>query len=138
MDTDPRTGLEVLDEDTCWELLAKEPIGRLVAIIDGRIELFPINYAVDDRAVFVRTAPGTKLAALGGEVVFEADDASWMMRSGWSVIVWGRLAAVTDTDELARAHELPLRPWSDTAKPLFLRLDAERITGRRIPPPEFD
>lgn len=136
-EVEAKTGLEILDEDTCWELLATKPIGRLAALVHGRVELVPMNYAVHDTAVYFRSAPGTKLAAIDGEAVFEADEASYLMKSGWSVIAWGRLEEVTDDAELAVALTLPLRPWSDTPKPYLLKLVVERISGRRLTHAEF-
>ncbi|HSL56562.1 MAG TPA: pyridoxamine 5'-phosphate oxidase family protein [Acidimicrobiales bacterium] len=133
MEVDPRTWLEVLDEAACWRLLTTQPVGRLIVLVDGRIEVFPINYAVHERAVYVRTAPGTKVAGVGGEAVFEVDEAAWMLTQGWSVIARGRLEAVTDPDEIAAAEQLPLRPWADSDKPHFLRLVTEEITGRQVP-----
>lgn len=133
MDVDPRTGLEVLDEADCWRLLATQPVGRLAVVIDGRVEVFPINFAVHDGAVYVRSAPGTKLAALGGEAVFEVDEASWMLTQGWSVIARGELGVVTDPDEQAAAEQLPLRPWAESDKPFFLRLRVTEISGRQVP-----
>ena len=133
MEVDPRTGLEVLDEAACWRLLTTQPVGRLIVLVDGRIEVFPINYAVHERAVYVRTAPGTKVAGVGGEAVFEVDEAAWMLTQGWSVIARGHLEAVTDPDEIAAAEQLPLRPWADSDKPHFLRLVTEEITGRQVP-----
>jgi hypothetical protein len=151
MDTprDPRTGLEILDADECWDLLAGQPVGRLVAVIAGAIEVFPMNHAVaetagaagaagdDRRVVYFRSARGTKIAAIDGDAVYEADEASYLLHSGWSVIARGRLREVHDPAEVAVVLALPLRPWSDTDKPYLLALDVTSLTGRRIPPPAF-
>lgn len=137
MQRDPKTGLEVLDEDTCWELLASKPLGRLAAVVHGHVELFPMNHAVHEGAVWFRSAPGTKLGALNDDVVFEVDDASYLMKSGWSVMAGGRLVEVTDPAEMEVGLSLPLRPWSDTPKPFLLKLVVHRISGRRLPGPEF-
>jgi uncharacterized protein len=136
-EVEAKTGLEILDEDTCWELLETKPLGRLAASVHGRVELFPMNYAVHDNAVYFRSAPGTKLDAIDGEAVFEADEASYMMKSGWSVIAWGTLEEVTDEAEREAALQLPLRPWSDTPKPYLLKLVVSRISGRRLTHAEF-
>jgi nitroimidazol reductase NimA-like FMN-containing flavoprotein (pyridoxamine 5'-phosphate oxidase superfamily) len=133
MEVDPRTGLEILDEAECWRLLTTQPLGRLAVVIDGRVEVFPINYAVHEGCVYVRSAPGTKLAAVGGEALFEVDEASWMLTQGWSVIARGDLAAVTAPEEQAAAEQLPLRPWAEGEKPFFLRLRVREISGRQVP-----
>jgi uncharacterized protein len=131
--TDLRTGLEVLSEDECWELLASISVGRLAAIVNGSPEIFPVNFVVDGRRLVFRSEPGTKLAAVGGEAVaFEADRTTDAFRTGWSVIVKGDFVELTDPLEIGRAATLGLRAWSTSSKPHWLRIEAREITGRRI------
>ena len=82
-------GATILPEHECWELLAGVTLGRLVTSVDGRPEIFPVNYVVQRRTVLFRTAEGTKLisTAINNHVVFEADDHN--VAEGWSVIVKG-------------------------------------------------
>ena len=61
---DPRTWLEILGTEACWELLASAPVGRLGVVVDGRPEIFPVNFVTDDRTIVFRTEVGSKLAAL--------------------------------------------------------------------------
>ncbi len=70
-------------------MLASMTLGRLVTSVDGRAQIFPVNYAVQRRTILFRTAEGTKLvsAAINNEVVFEVDDHN--VAAGWSVIVRG-------------------------------------------------
>ena len=51
-------------------------LGRLVTILGGKPEIFPVNFATRRRTVLFRTAQGTKLysAVMGDGVAFEADD----------------------------------------------------------------
>ena len=81
--------MTILPVHECWDLLAGVALGRLVTSVDGRPEIFPVNYAVQHRTVLFRTAEGTKLvsAAINNHVVFEADDHN--VAEGWSVIVKG-------------------------------------------------
>ena len=53
-------GATILPVHECWELLAGVTLGRLVTSVDGRPEIFPINYVVQRRTVLFRTAAGTK------------------------------------------------------------------------------
>jgi nitroimidazol reductase NimA-like FMN-containing flavoprotein (pyridoxamine 5'-phosphate oxidase superfamily) len=133
VDFDPRTGLEILDEDTCWELLRAEPLGRIAVAVDGRQELWPVNFAVSDRAIYVRTDVGLKLATVPGrDAVFEVDAASERFETGWSVIARGRFTELTEPTDIGRAELLDLRPWSLAGKPRWLRFSPDEISGRRI------
>ena len=133
---DARTGLEVIDPDECRRLLAADEVGRLALIDGGTPSVFPINYVVDGDAVVFRTAPGTKLSAgPRRRVAFEIDDFDRSRRTGWSVVVTGRLEEVTayDAATLQRVTRLPVEPWAGGERAHWMRIVPDRITGRRIP-----
>ncbi len=79
-----------------------------------------------------RTAQGTKLfsAVMNERVAFEADDHT--VAEGWSVIVKGRTRVLSASAEILEAEEAPLLPWTATLKPLYVRVIALEITGRRF------
>jgi uncharacterized protein len=137
---DRRTGLEVLDRDTCLELLAADEVGRLAIGGSGAPVLMPVNYALDGETVVFRTDPGTKLERAGrwGRAAFEIDAFDREARTGWSVVVTGRLEEVTryDAAMLERVTGLPLQPWAAGEKQYWLRLVPTQITGRRVEAPE--
>ena len=82
----------ILSASESWDLLSSVAVGRLVTSVDGRPEIFPVNFAVQNRTVLFRTAEGTKLvsAVMNNQVLFEAD--AYDAEEGWSVIVRGTLA----------------------------------------------
>ena len=82
----------VLSEDESWSLLSSMSLGRLVTILGGQPEIFPVNFVTQRRTVLFRTAQGTKLysAVMGDRVAFEADDHDAPLTYGWSVIIKGR------------------------------------------------
>ena len=84
--TPSANGVVVLPVSECWALLASATLGRLVSSVDGRPEIFPVNYVVQGRTVLFRTAGGTKLisTAINNNVVFEVDDHN--AAEGWSVL----------------------------------------------------
>lgn len=135
--TDSHPGLHRITREECVELLADDTIGRL-AITDGRTPgIFPVNYVLDGEDVVFRTDAGTKLdVGPRARACFEIDAFDRTTHSGWSVVVTGRLEEVTDYDARTwkRVRSLPVEPWAGGAKPHWMRLVAERITGRRIPP----
>jgi nitroimidazol reductase NimA-like FMN-containing flavoprotein (pyridoxamine 5'-phosphate oxidase superfamily) len=132
---DSRTGLEIIDSDACMRLLAEEEVGRLALVVGRSPSIFPINYALDGDALVFRTAAGTKLDhAERGPVAFEVDGLDRERRTGWSVVVHGRLEEVTrfDAATLARVSALALYPWAGGVKDHWLRLVPSRVTGRRV------
>ena len=133
---DSRTGLEELDRDECLRLVGGSVLGRLVVVVDGQPLAFPVNFTLDGNAVVLRTDEGTKLhAARHDSVAFECDDVDLRYHTGWSVIITGRTEEVREPGEVARLERLPLGPWCPVAKPVWLRIRARTISGRRIPAP---
>jgi nitroimidazol reductase NimA-like FMN-containing flavoprotein (pyridoxamine 5'-phosphate oxidase superfamily) len=136
---DARTGIEILDEDECLRLLAADEIGRLAVIAGGAPLIFPVNYVLDGTAIVFRTAPGTKLdAGPRSRASFEVDSFDRERRSGWSVVVAGRLEEVThyDSKTFDRVRHLPIDPWADGDKPHFMRLVTDRMSGRAVTHPQ--
>ena len=132
---DARTGIQVLDREECLALLAQDVIGRLAVMSGVGPVIFPVNYALDGDAIVFRTAPGTKLdAGPRAPASFEIDDFDRATRSGWSVVVVGRLEEATPFDAavLERVQSLPVEPWAQGDKPHWMRLVPTRITGRRV------
>ena len=48
----------------------------------------------------------------------------------WSVVVKGRATEILKMIEMFEATDLPLFPWLTSAKPRFVRIVPESITGR--------
>ena len=134
--TETPVSLTPLSEDECWELLAaRQPrLGRIAFRDDHAVVVYPMNYAVANRAVYLRTDPKARLAtAVGSQnVVFEVDDVDVAWERGWSVLAHGRLHEVVDAEELQRHRELRLRTWAPSERLHLLRLNVSHITGRRI------
>jgi nitroimidazol reductase NimA-like FMN-containing flavoprotein (pyridoxamine 5'-phosphate oxidase superfamily) len=130
MISEPR--IRVLLENECWGLLRQEEVGRLAVVVDGRPEIFPVNYVVDHGTVVFRTAEGSKLAALVAEsrVAFEIDGET--DGDAFSVVVKGFAVEIGDRYELFDAVELPLFPWHIAPKQHFVRILPELVTGRRF------
>jgi uncharacterized protein len=86
--------------------------------------IFPVNYLFDQDLVVFRTDPGSKLDAASELelVTFEIDAVDEATRTGWSVVVRGSLAEVTDPDQLARLLALPLYPWAPGEKSRYVRV----------------
>lgn len=122
--------VSVLSVDESWRLLASVPIGRFVTTIGTRLEIFPVNFAVQERTVLFRTAEGTKLitAIMSDRVLFEADDHT--ATDGWSVIVRGTAELLETAEDIAVAEQAHLMPWTSPAKRRYVRITAKEISGR--------
>lgn len=123
--------LERLERAECLRLLATAPVAWLAYCGAGRPELTPVNFAVHDGEVVVRTGYGGKLGAAAADAVMTlgvlgADPAT---RTGWSVTVSGhaRLAG----DPLVDADLPEPGSWVD-GRVVTIAVAIERVSGRRI------
>ena len=128
-----------LGEHDIWALLRSTPMGRLAVSAGGEIDVFPVNYIVDEATLLFRTAPGTKLAELTAHdaVAFEVD--GYGEHDAWSVVVKGTAARLDHQSEIDRADTLPLVPWIPTLKYTYVRITPTSLSGRRFrrgPEPE--
>jgi uncharacterized protein len=127
-------GTEILSEDDCVELLRTQSIGRLALVVDDRIDIFPVNYAVDGTSVLFRTNQGRKMRGAGtGEVAFEVDSIEAEAHAGWSVVVHGERGDVTGT---AEPGPETVQTWAGP-KEVLIRISSRSITGRRVVPPSY-
>lgn len=129
-----RNGLEVLSRDECLRLLAESSLGRLGLTSGALPTVLPVNFALDDDRIVVRTDRGSKLdAAARNEVVaFEADDFDPLWHSGWSVVVTGVAEEVTDPTEVARLKVAPVSRWAPHGGGRLIAIATDRISGRRL------
>jgi nitroimidazol reductase NimA-like FMN-containing flavoprotein (pyridoxamine 5'-phosphate oxidase superfamily) len=125
------TGVEVIDRDECLRLVEARRVGRLGIIAGGEPLILPVNYVVVYGTIVFRSAPGSKLD-LGprAPACFEVDDFDEAMRSGWSVLIAGRLEEI-DEDEVGDAS---VTPWAPGPRDHWMRLVPRRVTGRWVRP----
>ena len=127
--------LEEMPPIGCDRHLRTETIGRVAVMVDGHPEIFPVNYAVDDRGdIYFRTDPGTKLAAVATAptIAFEIDGIDEHNRLGWSVLAVGPARWLSTPEQLEHARTLELQPWAAGEKANVVRLAPTKVTGRRI------
>jgi len=125
-------------ESESWALAREAVVGRLAVVVDGRPEIFPVNFLVDHGSVVFRTAAGVKLsAAVGQPVAFEVDGYDPSTGEAWSVVIKGTGREVKHLYEVLDAIQLPLDTWHAAPKPRIVRIEAEMVTGRRFPRAEL-
>ena len=132
-----RQELEDLDREQCLELLQAVRVGRLVFTEDALPAVQPVNFRLWRDDVVIRVAGGAKLVAAAQNLVvaFEADELDPDLRTGWSVTVVGHAQRITDVDELVEVSGTFVQPWVDGRRDHFVRIRAEKMTGRNFREP---
>ena len=123
-----------LSVDECLNLLANEVFGRLAVVGPAGPRIVPLNYALIDDTIVLRTSPYSELAqhAIGKNAAFEIDEVDHTRQTGWSVVAVGMLEEVEPADvERLRTAWVP-QPWAGGQRNLYLRLRWREISGRRL------
>ena len=122
--------LVVLSEQECWDHLGSRPVGRIAWSGPHGVTVVPVNFAVEDGAIVLRTSPYSQMAreCVDREVGFETDVVDLVTHSGWSVLVQGRCTRERHVSEAPT-------PWVTGPRTLGLRIEVRAISGRRLTPP---
>jgi nitroimidazol reductase NimA-like FMN-containing flavoprotein (pyridoxamine 5'-phosphate oxidase superfamily) len=121
-----------LDEETCWSLMESAGIGRLAWVdADGPVAV-PVNIAVSQGAVVIRTAAYSAMSREidDSRVALEVDDLDPRTRTGWSVLVRGVARVLFEP-----APEDAPTAWPTGSKSATVRIRPTKITGRRLAAP---
>ena len=119
-----------LTDAQCWERLRQQELGRIVTHVGDVIDIFPVNYVVDEQSLLFRTAEGSKLfeITVNSHVLFEVDDHT--ETEAWSVVIRGRALPLETRAEVERADDLDLKPWIPTLKYVYVRISPDHLSGR--------
>jgi nitroimidazol reductase NimA-like FMN-containing flavoprotein (pyridoxamine 5'-phosphate oxidase superfamily) len=120
--------LEALTIEECFDLVREQVIGRL-AVCSHRGPPFvaPVSFVLDETSIVFRSNPGEKFDAVDQHVSFQVDGFDHQHRTGWSVLLQGRIEIPDDADV---AH-LELEPWIGP-RAFWIRLVPDVVTGRRL------
>ena len=121
-----------LDDEQSWRLLGGTKHGRLVVSVAGEPDIFPVNYVTANRKIYLRTAPGNKLAQLtiNSTVLFETDGI--LSEEAWSVVLRGKARVLSNSAELAAVEELGLKTWVPTLKDFYVEIEPTSVSGRHF------
>jgi hypothetical protein len=127
--------VHILDEDECWRLLSKSDLGRVAVRTLASVDIFPVNFLTNERALFFRSAPGSKLVDLTREssVAFEADGQRG--RHIWSVVVHGIAHRLGTDTEIHESGIGSLQTSYPSDKFNYVRITPRTISGRRFAKP---
>lgn len=133
--------IETLDEDQCLDLIAAGGVGRIAYTSRFGPTVLPVNYALRDGTIVIRTAEHgpldedlrTGIAGASYLVAFEIDEIDPAARRGWSVLIQGPARHLAGPDEDA-VRAAGIEPWAPGDRELFVRIVPSRVTGRRVGP----
>ncbi len=126
----PRTHL---DTAACWALLEQESVGRLALTDgDGAPDIFPVNFAAHEGAVYLHTAADIKdvRLAMRPAAAFEIDGHD--AEGWWSVVLRGTASRADDPIEIERSGIMHVATASPRRKPHVMKITAATVTGRRF------
>jgi nitroimidazol reductase NimA-like FMN-containing flavoprotein (pyridoxamine 5'-phosphate oxidase superfamily) len=129
---------KVLSENECLALLRSRDVGRIAFAVDGRVEIFPINYGVEGTVIVFRTSPGTKLVEVPKRAVaFEVDSWDPDTGVGWSVVAKGHAEEVTTNVGRVAEHLrwIPAHPVAPGERSHWIGVVPSEITGREFHAP---
>jgi len=122
----------------CEELLATHRTGRVAWNAPDGPEVLPVTYAYDTGRVVFRTSPFGALSELarGSTVAFQIDEVDAEAGAGWSVLVRGTAAGITEPHDLVNLWTKDgLEPWATGIRNLFIAVTPRTITGRAVRAP---
>jgi uncharacterized protein len=128
-------GSRALDLRECERLLRGGVVGRVALSTPDGPHIVPVNYAVVDDTIVVRTSSYSIVGTYGRDAMlaFEVDHVDHERHVGWSVLARGRGWAEVDPDELSRIrHVWPPRPWASGNRNLYLRIRWSTLSGRSL------
>ncbi len=126
-----------LEPEECVRLLRSGVVGRVALATPEGPHIVPVNYAVFEDTVVVRTSTYSLLGTYGRNAMlaFEVDDVDHDRHVGWSVLARGRAWAELDADVItAMRNAWRPHPWAGGVRNLYLRMRWETLTGRAIGP----
>ena len=122
-----------LTEAEIWAQLETSELARLAWNTSAGPQILPVNIVTHQGALWLRTTAHSAIAAQVDEsqVAIEIDDIDPHSHAGWSIVVHGRAEAIYHEDDVPQAVT-SLRAWAGGSRPLWLRVDAASVTGKRL------
>ena len=127
--------VDLLSASKCRQLLGAGVFGRLGVCTPAGPIILPVNYSVVSESIIFRTSADGVVSRHDWKqrMAFEVDHVDYVEQRGWSVLAVGVAQRVEDEAELARIRRIwAPRPWASGARPLFVKLPWEELTGRRL------
>jgi hypothetical protein len=125
--------IQILSRDDCTQRLRAGGVGRIALPSLGAPILRPVNFALHEGRVLIKTGEGTILRAAerGDAVSFEIDAIDALEHTGWSVLAVGNLRTYHEDRE---GPAPPLRAWASGVKEDLVVIEVDELSGMQIPP----
>jgi transcriptional regulator with XRE-family HTH domain len=129
-----RPRLVELGPEQSWARLGSTGVGRVVFDSDDGPIALPVNYAVSNESILLRTARDTAIARIPSDskVSFEVDHIDDALGSGWSVLVYATCEHLGAAEAARAADSVALEPWGGGSRDHWLRLRSRSVAGRSI------
>lgn len=131
----PGRSMVELDRAEALALLGSVSMGRIVFTRNALPAIRPVNHALVDGQLVIRTHEGAALTNAvdgGGTVVaYEADMLDQVTHLGWSVVVTGFARLVKEPEQLARYEQL-VAPWVSQAMEHAVLIRLDIVNGFRM------
>ena len=130
--------VKLTDEEAQRLLRHGGAVGRVAFCTPEGPTILPVNYSVVDDAIVIRTMADSAIAAIahhapGAELAFEADQFDYRSQRGWSIVAKGPAHRIDHLRELAHVYVTWLpHPWATGERDVFVWIDVQEITGRRL------
>lgn len=124
-----------LTPQECERLLRAGIVGRVALSTPDGPHIIPVNYAVYEDTVVIRTSTYSVLGTYGRNAMlaFEVDHIDHERHVGWSVLARGRAWAETDPAAITAIRESwHPRPWASGTRNLYLRVRWDHLSGRAL------
>ncbi|WP_169834687.1 pyridoxamine 5'-phosphate oxidase family protein [Nocardioides dokdonensis] len=124
-----------LSESECEALLRAGLVGRVAISTPDGPHIVPVNYAVVESRIILRTTPYSVLGsnARGAVLAFEVDGFDHERQRGWSVVARGRSEVISDAADLEVVRKVwEPRPWAAGTRSLYVAIGWTQISGRRL------
>ena len=122
--------LDELPTDHCWALLRTATVGRISWTTSHGPEVVPVNIAVDDHTVYIRTHMLSAMVQRvdAERVAIQADRIDEATHTGWTVRARGR----AEVRYAASGDGPDPSPWPEGAKSATVVVAVDEIDGRRL------
>lgn len=127
--------LEELSTEECLTLLRGTTLGRIAFTAGEFPVVVPVNYRFADGAenewwLALRTRVGNVIDQAPMHVAFEIDGVDAVARTGWSVLVRGKLHHVDPSP--GTSSLVDSEPWLDRDRDAWLLIEPVLVSGRRL------
>ncbi|GAA2740720.1 MULTISPECIES: helix-turn-helix domain-containing protein [Kitasatospora] len=129
-----RPALVHLTTPECWDRLGPRGVGRIALSTGPGPTVLPVNYTADAGTIVYRTDPNGAAAPMRGTTVsFQVDHVDDHLSTGWSVLITGTAEHIDDVEAIQRLETAyRTEPWAGGNRPLWVRIQPDTISGRRI------